>query len=84
MGSVSRVGQNPAPIKQRSWRKNILLVSVTFCISFVLAAKDTGRAMGSFEWYFRKLDAWHPYWSPHMASVEAEVLGGYENNITPA
>lgn len=54
-GSVSRVGRNPAPIKRGTWRKNILLVSHIFCISFVLVAKDPWTAMGTFEWCFQIL-----------------------------
>lgn len=53
--SVSRAGQNPAPIKQGTWRKNILLVSHIFRIPFVLVAKGAWMEMGTFEWHFQIL-----------------------------
>ena len=51
-GSVSRAGQNPAPIK---WGEKTFSWCHIFCISFVLVAKVTWMAMGTSERHFRIL-----------------------------
>lgn len=87
-GSVSRAGRNPAPIKQGSWRKTffwcLLLPAFLLCSLLRTLGQQWESLSGVSKSCYQKLDAWHPYWSPQITSVEGEMLGGYENNISPA